>query len=104
MESSPIHLGFDGGTILVSSGPAEVLVTLPGCRFDTRTNSYRAEARDYRALVEHLRQTQLSYTDAARAYQPVSWPLQAFRDPFPHQTEALDAWWSKGGRGVVVLP
>jgi sugar phosphate isomerase/epimerase len=30
--------------------------------------------------------------------------LRTSRDPFPHQTEALTAWWGAGGRGVVVLP
>src|SRR5207302_10315488 len=65
---------------------------------------YRAEARAYRALVEHLRRNRIAYQDQARAYQPTPWPLRSSRDPFPHQTEALDAWWRQGGRGVVVLP
>ncbi len=30
--------------------------------------------------------------------------MRTSRDPFPHQLEALQSWWSNGGRGVVVLP
>jgi superfamily II DNA or RNA helicase len=104
MDLEPIHLAFDGGTLLVSGAAPERLAELPGCRLDPRTGTYRAEARCYRAIVEHLRRLRLPYQDEARAYQPTPWPLRTSRDPFPHQTEALETWWQKGGRGVVVLP
>src|SRR5262249_43967326 len=42
--------------------------------------------------------------DEARAYQPTSWTLRGERQPFRHQTEALETWWQENGRGVVVLP
>jgi superfamily II DNA or RNA helicase len=99
-----IHLSFDGGTLLVRGAGPERLAALPGCRFDPRSNTFRAEARCYRALVEHLRRHRLAYHDGARAYQPTAWTLRTSRDPFPHQTEALETWWQAGGRGVVVLP
>jgi superfamily II DNA or RNA helicase len=107
MATPPIHLAFDGGTLVVSGGSPERLAALPGCRFDARSNGYRAEGRAYRALVEHLRQHRLPYVDEARAYQPLRLAFGEAangRDPFPHQTEALEAWWQAGGRGVVVLP
>jgi superfamily II DNA or RNA helicase len=104
MEGTPIHLSFDGGTLLVTGADPERLRSLPGCRLDPRSGSYRAEARAYRALVEHLRRQRLAYRDDARAYQASSWPLHSPRVPFPHQTEALETWWIAGGRGVVVLP
>jgi superfamily II DNA or RNA helicase len=104
MHDSPVHLAFEGGTLRVTGEPAERLAALPHCRFDPRTNTYRAEARHYRPLVEHLRRHKIAYVDEARAYQPTPWPLRTSRDPFPHQTEALHAWWNSGGRGVVVLP
>src|SRR5258708_810232 len=104
MDLSPIHLAFDGGTLVLSGAEPERLSTLPGCRLDPRSGNYRAEARHYRMLVEHLRRHQLPYKDDARNYQPTVWSLQAGRDPFPHQTEALETWWQGGGRGVVVLP
>jgi superfamily II DNA or RNA helicase len=104
MESPSIQLAFDGGTLLISGASADSLSTLPGCWSDPRCDGYRAEARHYRAIVEHLRRFQWAYDDQARAYQPTPWPLRTSRDPFPHQTEALETWWRNGGRGVVVLP
>ncbi len=104
MATPTIHLSFDRGTLLVTGAPAEVLSTLPGCRFDQRQNTFLAEARYYRALVEHVRARHLPYQDEARAFQPTPWPLRTSRDPFPHQTEALAAWCQAGSRGVVVLP
>jgi superfamily II DNA or RNA helicase len=104
MDEAPIHLAFDGGTLVVTGATPERLATLPHCAFDKRTGTYRAEGRYYRPLVEHLRAQRLPYQDDARAYQPTPWALRTTRDPFPHQTEALAAWWNAGGRGVVVLP
>ncbi len=73
-------------------------------KFDHRTRQFRAEAIWYRTIVEQLRQSKRVYTDDARAYQAAAWRLQVDKEAFPHQTEALDAWWGAGGRGVVVLP
>ncbi len=104
MSDAPVHLAFEGGTLVVTGATAERLAGLPFCRHDPRAGVYRAEGRHYRVLVEHLRRGQIPYTDAARAWQPTPWRLRTSRDPFPHQTEALEAWWKGGGRGVVVLP
>ncbi|HXG09072.1 MAG TPA: DEAD/DEAH box helicase family protein [Gemmataceae bacterium] len=104
MEATAIQIAFEGGTLALSGAAPEVLAALPGVRFDPRSGSYRAEGRCYRALIEYLRQRQLPYRDLARAYEPTPWPLRISRDPFPHQTEALEAWWRQGRRGVVVLP
>jgi superfamily II DNA or RNA helicase len=104
MEPVPLHLAFDGGTLVVSGADPDVLAALPGCRLDPRCGGYRAEAYQYRAIVEALRARKLPYRDEARSYQPTSWRLRSERTPFPHQAEALEAWWQNGGRGVVVLP
>lgn len=101
---SPLKLTFDGGTLLVSGGTAAQLALLPGCQWDARTQKYRAEGRYYRVIIETLRREKWAYTDEARAYQPLTWTQQTSRDPFPHQTEALDTWWQRGARGLVVLP
>jgi superfamily II DNA or RNA helicase len=101
--STPLTLRFDGGTLLVT-GPPALLDTLPHCRFDPRTGAHRAEGRYYRPLVEFLRSKQITYTDAARQYQPTPWALRDTRQPFPHQQEAVELWWKEGGRGIVVLP
>jgi superfamily II DNA or RNA helicase len=105
MDALPVHLRFDLDTLLLTGPDADVLAALPGCRADPRAaGAYRAEARHYRAVVEYLRRRRIPYQDEARAYEPSPWPLRTSRDPFPHQTEALEAWWKQGGRGVVVLP
>jgi superfamily II DNA or RNA helicase len=104
MDEAIIVLKFDGGTLVVTGADQERLATLPGCQFDPRTNSFRAEGRCYRAIVEHLRQQQVAYRDEARGYQPSPWTLKARRDPLPHQTEALNIWWKERAAGVVVLP
>ncbi len=104
MEGTPIQLRFDGGTLVITGAAPDRLASLPDCRLDPRSGTYRAEARSYRTLVEHLRRERLPYRDEARAYQPSPWPLHSARVPFPHQTEALETWWGAGGRGVVVLP
>ncbi len=104
MDATPILLRFDGGTLTVAGGDPERLAALPGCRLDPRSDTYRAEARHYRAVVEYLRAHKWPYRDEARAYGQTPWPLKERRQPFPHQTEALDTWWQGGGRGVVVLP
>src|SRR5205809_5397530 len=104
MDAPAIHLTFDGGTLVVAGAAPERLAALPGCRLDPRSGSYRAEGRHYRALVEHLRRERVPYRDEARQYQPTTWTLHGGREPFPHQTEALETWWGQGGRGVVVLP
>jgi superfamily II DNA or RNA helicase len=99
-----IHLVFEGGTLLVSGGDPDTVAGLPGCRFDPRTNGFRAEGRWYRPLVEFLVKNKIAYQDEARAFQPTPRELRIRRQPFPHQQEALEAWWRAGGRGVVVLP
>jgi len=104
MDEQPLQLAFEGGTLVVSGVAPERLAALPHCRQDPRSGAFRAEAMYYRALVEHLRREGIAYEDQARTYQPSSWPLRTSRDPFPHQTEALQTWWQGGGRGVVVLP
>jgi superfamily II DNA or RNA helicase len=99
-----ILLAFDQGTLVVSGATPEQLAALPGVQFDARSNAYRAEARRYRNIVEQLRHQRVAYRDDARAFEPTPWPLRTSREPFPHQTEALETWIRTGSRGVVVLP
>src|SRR6476646_10736083 len=104
MEASPLRLSYDAGTLIVVGGAPALLAQLPGVRPDPRTGQHRAEGRCYRAVVEFLRSKRVPYADDARSWQPTPWPMKSEREPFPHQAEALEAWWSTGGRGVVVLP
>jgi superfamily II DNA or RNA helicase len=104
MTLSPLRITFDGGTVVVTGGRDEDRADLPGVAFDPRTRTERAEARRYRAIVEHLIARKVPYEDAARDYKAAAWNLSSDRTPFPHQTEAVEAWWNASGRGVVVLP
>ncbi len=104
MDPATIRLTFDRGTIVFDGAPPERLAELPGARHDPRSDVYRAEGRCYRTVVEHLRRHGIPYKDEARAWDVTPWPLRTSRDPFPHQTEAVDAWQANGARGVVVLP
>jgi superfamily II DNA or RNA helicase len=104
MVDPVIRMTFDAGTLVLSGENVEILAALPGCRADPRSGVYRAEGRQYRAIVEHLRRQRIGYQDEARLYQPAAWPLRTTRDPFPHQIEGLNAWSDAGGRGIVVLP
>lgn len=104
MSDSAVHLGYHEGTVVLTGATPELLATLPGVKFDQRTDNYRAEGQAYRAIVEKLRADGLAYKDEARAWQPTPWPLRISRDPFPHQREAVAQWWNQGAQGVVVLP
>lgn len=71
---------------------------------DERTGTYRAPAYRYRDLVLSLKQAGLPFVDEARAFEPVDLNIVDPFEPFPHQADALEAWWSEGRRGVVELP
>jgi superfamily II DNA or RNA helicase len=103
-ETGALRLAFDEGTLIVEGLDPQKEPTLPGVKYDSRTRQFRAEAIWYRTIVEDLRRRHERYIDRARAYEPFAWRLQVTREPFPHQTEGLKAWWEAGGRGVVVLP
>src|SRR4051812_48300867 len=104
MTPAPIRLTYDRGTVILAGAPPDRLLALPGVRFDPRTNAHRAEGRFYRPIVEHVRANGIAYADEARAWQATPWPLHSDRAPFPHQAEAVEAWWAERGQGVVVLP
>lgn len=104
MDPTPVTVAFDQGTLVLGGPSPELLDTLPHVQFDPRTNVHRAEARYYRAIMEHLVREKIPFKDDARNYPLIPWRLRASRDPFPHQTEALEIWWKYGARGVAVLP
>ncbi len=106
-DVTPFELSYDRGTVLVAGGPPGFdHATLPGVRYDPRTLTHRAQGRHYRGLVEHLVRNKIAYTDTARGWdnKPTGWKITTDRVPFPHQSEAVAAWWKGGARGVVVLP
>ena len=66
MNLTPLRLVFDRGTIVVTGGSAEDRAQLPHITHDSRTETQRAEARHYRAIVEYLVAKKIPYEDAAR--------------------------------------
>ncbi len=99
-----LRLSFDSGTILVEGLPEDDSRGIPGLKRDLRSGSFRAEAIEYRGIIEYLRQQKIDYADDARAYQVANWTIRIDKPAFPHQTEGLAAWDRCGKRGVVVLP
>jgi len=100
-----VHLTYDRGTIVIDA-PGTDALSLPGVFVDRRIGSHRAPGHYYRRIVEHLIRNKVPYTDGARGWDNSSggWPLKVERTPFPHQQEAVDAWWAAGRRGCVILP
>ncbi len=100
---APAELEFDEGTLLLGPPGLEPERVSQGFVRDPRAGGrYRARGVSYREALLHLRTGGL--TDAARAYEALELKHRGTRKPYPHQAEALDAWWGAGGRGVVVLP
>lgn len=102
--SGPLTIRFEEGTLLVDGLPEGDPGGLPGLKRDVRTGAFRAEAIWYRALVQYLHDRKIPYDDQARQYAKSPWTMRIDKPAFPHQTEGLQAWWTAGGRGVVVLP
>lgn len=96
------QLRFDRGTLLLE-GVAELPVGLETwfC-YDPRVEAYRAPAHRYSDIIGPLK-GELARNRAPR-YQRREWVCALEMTPYAHQQEALDAWWSAKGRGVVVLP
>ncbi len=97
-----IDLVFASGTLEVR-GAARALA-LPSCAWDERTACLRAPGQAYAAIVRALIASKTPYEDLARRYGEREGALFVHKTPRPFQEEALSAWTSNGGRGVVVLP
>ncbi len=101
-----MRLEYDRGTLLIHPGesmpPAEL--ELPGCTFDSRVGLWRAPAYRYRELVTVLHRAGVEMVNEAGGFEALDLRLRLERTPFPYQAEAVEEWWTKGRRGVVVLP
>ncbi|MEQ8766781.1 MAG: DEAD/DEAH box helicase family protein [Planctomycetota bacterium] len=97
------QLEFDRGTIRLA-GLSDTSSVPPACRWDDRTQTFRAEAHHYRRIVEDLVRREVPYQDGVRDWPKVPWRRSFERDAFDHQREALEAWIRSGGRGCVELP
>jgi superfamily II DNA or RNA helicase len=91
------------GTIEVRGWP-EGLALPPGCEWDVRARCHRAPALSYAGVIRSLVASSTAYVDSARSYELLEEGPRVQRQPRPYQSEALSAWQSHQGRGVVVLP
>lgn len=85
------------------AAPVREMMTELGFVEDERIAALRGPATAYREAALLLSRN--GGVDEARAFERWQGEYQRARfEPYPHQREALDAWWDEGGRGIVVLP
>ena len=101
-----MRLQFDRGTLLLDDLPADGFDPglLPGWVFDRRVGAFRAPAWRYREALTTLHRAGIALENSAGGFAPLELLLRDLRHPYPHQEEAVEAWWRAGKRGVVVLP
>jgi superfamily II DNA or RNA helicase len=103
-NGGPIHMTFDGGSLVLDGIDEGNALGMPGVLYDHRTRQLRAQAIWYRTIVSFFRERKIAYVDEARDYGPAKWPIQIQKKAFPHQEEGLKAWVAADKMGVVVLP
>ena len=96
-------LAFASGTLEIRDAPDGFALPV-SCAWDARTNCHRAPASAYAEIVRALIGAKVAYEDTARRYTELATGALALREARPYQSEALAAWKSARGRGVVVLP
>ncbi|WP_135302328.1 DEAD/DEAH box helicase [Haloarcula amylovorans] len=94
-----LELTFEDGTIRVAGDPK---VDLPGVDRDARSESGRAPAHRYAALLDALDGRGVEYTD--RVLDASSLDLSTTYDLRGYQQTALAAWRDAGDRGCLELP
>ncbi|MEM6614129.1 MAG: DEAD/DEAH box helicase family protein, partial [Cyanobacteria bacterium P01_C01_bin.72] len=102
MPRSP-KLKFDRGTLLLHP-PPKGKAWLDYATWDDRVEKFRIPAIYYRSLVEALQADDKKIIDEAREFYSLELKSVLQFEPYPHQSEALQAWKQHGRKGVVVLP
>ena len=90
------------GTVEIRGLPETTVI--PQASWDPRSACFRAPAVQYAPILRALSQRGEPVDDQARSYETLSLKITMAREPRPYQREALDAWLTQRGRGVVVLP
>nr|WP_254282889.1 DEAD/DEAH box helicase family protein [Halomicroarcula limicola] len=94
-----MELTFEDGTIRVAG---DSKADLPGVERDDRSESGRAPAHRYAALLDALEGRNIAYTD--RVLDAPSLNLSTTYDLRGYQESALSAWREAGDRGCLELP
>ncbi|MBA2747945.1 MAG: DEAD/DEAH box helicase [Tatlockia sp.] len=96
-------ISFDRGTLIVHP-PPKGKIWLDYATWDDRVEKFRIPAIYYRAFIEALQGEKTDFIDNARAFETLELVSSMEREPYPHQSEALQEWKQAGRNGVVVLP
>jgi superfamily II DNA or RNA helicase len=96
-------LTYDRGTLILHP-PPRGKSWVEFATWDDRIEKFRIPAHQYRHAVMALKAEGTDIHDQARAYQELNLEFHAYKEPYSHQQEALDAWKQMGRNGVVVLP
>ena len=96
-------ISFDRGTLIVHP-PPKGKIWLDYATWDDRVEKFRIPAIYYRAFIEALQGEKTDFIDNARAFVTLELVSSMEREPYPHQSEALQEWKQAGRNGVVVLP
>lgn len=99
----PSALTYDRGTLILHP-PPRGKAWIDFATWDDRIERFRVPAIDYPHLLVSLERDGRSVVDKAKAFDSLDLNADLKLTPYPHQQEALSAWQSAGGRGVVVLP
>ncbi len=97
------RLTFDRGTLLLHPPPSSG-AWAGIAEWDDRIERLRAPAWQYRRLLEGLRRDNVTVEDKAKGFDNLELRLALSREPFAHQSAALEAWIQAGRQGVVILP
>ncbi len=102
---SMLRLEFDRGTLLIFTPDREAAdLGLGGAVYDDRVGAWRCPAHRYREILTTLHRGGVELDNRAGGFVPTDLRCRLEREAFPHQAEAVDAWFEAGRRGVVVLP
>ncbi|MEA5598308.1 DEAD/DEAH box helicase [Rivularia sp. UHCC 0363] len=96
-------LTFNRGTLILHP-PPRGRAWMDFATWDDRVEKFRIKAIEYRRLVEALQAEQTDFVDEAKEFYPVEMNPGLVMEPYPHQSEALQAWKLAKRQGVVVLP
>ena len=72
--------------------------------WDDRIEKFRLPALSYRSFLEAMRVEGTEVEDKAQVFERLTLSPTVSMQPYPHQSEALEAWKDAGRRGTVVLP
>jgi superfamily II DNA or RNA helicase len=96
-------LSFDRGTLILHPPPRGKR-WIDYAEWDDRVERFRVPALHYRDLMRALHTEGVQLVDEARAFQALSLDPAVEMTPYPHQRDALTAWFKANRAGVVVLP